>query len=1335
MNRRDFLQRTSAAGLLTLITPTEIIHAMGRPQVATPLQTGFLNPPASARPHTWWHWMNGHVTQDGITRDLEAMQRVGIGGFQNFSVGSGIPIGPVEYGSAEWLRLMQHTIREADRLGLEFQMHNCPGWSSSGGPWITPERTMQQVTWSETVVRGGKKQKINLPEPFKRLNYYRDVAVLAFPAPAGERQTWSDTLTSISTPAGPVDKAQLVAGTGPGLEIAPTSATQPGTLLLAFSAPFEARSVLIYTAAPASLGGGRVLPVGPIGVEVSDDGTSFRKVAELPLVITETPGAASFAPVRAKFFRLTLPLAARVMQVRLSGATRLNDWTTKANFAGGQPGVAGMAASAAPGPAVPADEIIDPTKLIDLTKLMQPDGQLDWKAPAGDWVVLRLGHTATDRINKAAPTTGQGLECDKFSREAFDFHFHQMFDQLLPALKAMHNKSKVGLLIDSYEVGMQNWTVNFPQDFQASRGYELLHYLPAMTGRVIGNEELTEKFLWDMRRTQADLMANNYYGRCAELCHENGFLAYTEPYNGGPFEQLQAGSRMDVNMGEFWVRTLRFRHSLKVASSVQHINGRAVVGAEAFTGDAVHSKWQEHPYSLKADGDYMFTLGLNRMIFHRYAHQPHPTARPGMTMGPWGIHMDRTNTWFETGAEWFKYLARCQYLLQQGQFVADLLYLTADDAPGEDVSLRPAPNPAPPVGYDYDNINVETLLKRATVADGQLALPEGQRYRLLVLPLRPTMSLLLLRKLRELVGQGLSILGPKPQRSASLVGGPAATAEWQRLADELWSGAGPELRVGQGRVFVGQPVQQVLNMLQTPPDFEFSARSSDPAINYLHRRLPEGEVYFVANRKRRPETLVATFRVAGRRPEFWNAATGEAVPAAVYESANGRTRVALELEPAGSVFVVFREAAPARQLRSVAKDGRVVLGLAAFPAAPMGQHRDTVNTFTISAWVKPECDITIPDQPTARFGVASFAFFPAEGETLYGPGHAVAGVRIGRNAVIVHERVRDITNAVLVLQKPTSGWTHLALVYQSGVPLVYLNGELIGQGKASGRQVHPGLGDERPDGASAYFEGDMGTPQLDTQALSATQVRALAATPPPAPLEPPVLQPTGAATAGILFWQNGAYTLQDQAGRSTTLKITTLPRPVELAGSWQVSFSENLGAPATATLPRLQSLHLHSEPGIKYFSGTATYRKTLRAAKPASGQRLYLDLGAVAVLAEVVLNGKPLATLWKPPFRLDITDTVQPGDNQLEVRVTNLWPNRLIGDKQQPAEYDYSGEAFGQKGGITAMPAWYVQGQPKPASARVAFTTWQHYCQDSPLLESGLIGPVRLLVAAQPAAV
>ncbi|RZK61174.1 MAG: hypothetical protein EOO59_05700 [Hymenobacter sp.] len=696
MNRRTFLQNSGAAGLLTLVTPAGVVHALGRPAAATPLHAGFLNPPASARPHTWWHWMNGHVTTDGITRDLEAMQRVGIGGFQNFSVGSGIPLGPVEYGSPEWLHLMQHTIKEADRLGLEFQMHNCPGWSSSGGPWITPARTMQQVTWSETVVRGGKKLKVSLPQPFQRLDHYRDVAVLAFPAPAGERQTWSDTLTRISTSAGPADKAQLVSGTGPGLEIAPAGAGQPGTLLLEFSAPFEARSVLVYTAAPASLGGGRVLPVGPIGVEASDDGTTFRKVAEMPLVIAETPGAASFTPVRARFFRLTLPLATRVLQVRLSGAARLNDWTTKANFAGPQPGVVGAATSAAPGPAVPAEDIVDLATILDLTRLMNAAGQLEWQAPAGDWVVLRLGHTATNRINKAAPTTGQGLECDKFSRAAFDFHFHQMFDQLLPSLRAMNNKSKVGLLIDSYEVGMQNWTPDFAQEFLASRGYELRRYLPALTGRVVGTAETTEQFLWDLRRTQADLMANNYYGRCAELCHENGFLAYTEPYNGGPFEQLQAGARMDVNMGEFWVRTLRFRHSLKVAASVQHVNGRAVVGAEAFTGDAVHSKWQEYPYSMKADGDFMFTLGLNRIIFHRYAHQPHPTARPGMTMGPWGIHLDRTNTWFEPGAAWFKYLARCQYLLQQGQFVADLLYLTADDAPGEDLSLRPAPTPAPP---------------------------------------------------------------------------------------------------------------------------------------------------------------------------------------------------------------------------------------------------------------------------------------------------------------------------------------------------------------------------------------------------------------------------------------------------------------------------------------------------------------------------------------------------------------------------------------------------------------------------------------------------------------
>ncbi len=1336
MKRRTFIKNTGAVGLFTFITPSGLLHQLKQP-VVNSLEEDFLHPPVSAQPHTWWHWMNGHVTKEGITLDLEAMKKVGIGGFQNFFVGSGIPKGPVEYLSEEWLNLMKHTIAEADRLGLEFQMHNCPGWSSTGGPWITPELSMQQVVWSETFVEGGKEVKTALPQPFKRLNYYRDTFVLAFPSLEGEKSAWYKTLTQITSNNNKVDLNALIQGQGSGIEIQPANENQPGTLLLEFSTPFEAQSLLLYGTAVTEPSGGGILSIAPVTLEASDDGATFRKLFDITQIGGETPGSGSFPTIKAKYFRLLFPKPSRVYQVSLSGSARIADWTTKANYAGPPPGMIMTEASITG--EISAGSIIDPASVLNISQYMDANGILTWKAPAGNWTILRIGHTTTARINKAAPTTGEGLECDKFSKEAYDFHFHKMFDNLLPFLKPLGAKGKVGVLIDSYEVGMQNWTKTFPEDFRKSRGYDIVKYLPAMTGRVVGSVDATERFLWDLRRVQSDLMANNYYGRCTELCKQHGFTSYTEPYNGGPLEQMQMGSRMDVNMGEFWVRTLHFRHSLKLASSIQHVYGKKVVGAESFTGHALFSKWQEYPYALKATGDYMYTKGLNRIIFHRYAHQPHPSALPGMTMGPWGMHFERTNTWWNPGRAWLTYLARCQYLLQQGLFVADLLYYTSEDAPGEDISLRAAPTPAPPRGYDYDNINTEALLNRTRVENNHIVLPDGMSYKILVLPQRNTMSMEVLRKLHQLVNSGMYLIGAKPEKVAGLSGYPNSDAEMRRLSEELWGTidgkTNTERGFGKGKVFVASSLQTVLDKLNIQPDFVFTSRSSDPAINYIHRRIDNAEVYFVSNLKRRSEDLVCSFRVEDKRPEFWNADTGEIIPVDIYEPLNGRTQVPVRLDPAGSVFVVFRSKNTTKRMTSITKDNTSIISTKAFPSQKAGRYPNITNSFTMSAWVKPECDIALPGdvvnaQMLQRFGPKSFVFYSVAGDTLYGEGHAIAGLVAGRNGIAAYERTTNTMNAVLVVNTPLSGWTHLVLVYREGVPLVYINGKLVGEGKPSTHKVHPAIEEEYFDESAPYFEGDKSQPQLFPEALAPERIQVLAATAVKME-ELPAVQLADKSKRGLLVWQNGSYSLKDNSGKNTAIKVEGIGKPIDLSTSWQVTFPPDLGAPEKIMLPQLMSLHKHTQEGVKYFSGTASYSKqfTLPADAKSLGKRLFLDLGQVEVMAEVVVNGKNLGILWKPPFRIDVTDAIITGNNRLEIQVTNLWPNRLIGDEQQPAEYEYDSIAFNQRGGIHEIPDWYVQGKPKPKSGRVTFTTWKHYTKESPLLESGLVGPVMLRTA------
>ncbi len=1326
MKRRTFLQVCGAA---------PVFRAQGNGVEETvPLEEGFRRPPASARPFTWWHWMNGNITADGITRDLEAMAKVGVGGFQIFQVGTGIPKGPVEYGSAQHLRLLEHAAREAERLGLAFEMHNCPGWSSSGGPWNPPELAMQQMVWSETFVRGGRRVEVVLPQPITRLGFYRDAFVLAFPSLRGEAGELPELVSRITSSSGPVDTRLLQGGLQDGLELRPVVAGQPAWLQIEFREPFEARSLTLWSGGLGPGAGFRPgLPAARPALEVSDDGTTFRKVAELNwpagMRAGEAPCGCNFPAVRARFFRVLCPQPRRVTALRLSGAARLVDWPTKANFVGAPETFPGLPEAS------PADAI-DPARVLDLTAHMDSQGKLTWEAPPGGWTILRIGYTPVGTQNHPAPDGGLGLECDKYSRAAMDHHFQQFFGKLEPALRPLAARGLVGALIDSYEVGFQNWTPGFPEEFRRRCGYDLRRYLPAMTGRIVGSVEISERFLWDVRRAQADLMADNYYGRFAELCRERGWKSYTEPYDGGPFDEMQIGSRVDVPMGEFWIARGNHR-SVKLAASVAHVHGKRIVGAEAFTGAPQFSKWQEHPYSMKPLGDWMFAQGINRYIFHRYAHQPHPTAVPGMTMGPWGFHFDRTNTWWEQGRAWLEYVMRCQYMLQQGVFVGDILYFEGETAPLAAPS-RSQLDPPPPPGYDWDTLDREALLRQVRIEQGRIVVPGGSAYRILVLRNKPVMTLEVARRLLELVRQGMWLVGARPQRCASLKDYPACDAEFQRVVGEIWGDldgkARKEHSLGKGRVVWGESLEAVLAKLGVPPDFRWSARSPDAEINYIHRRAGDVDIYFVANRRRRSEDLVCTFRVQGKEPELWDPSTGEIIPAAIHETSGGRVSVPLRLAPAGSVFVVFRRQARSQGWRKLLRNGATVLGVEPFRQPPTGKQADVANSFTVCAWIKPEVEVPLPIGPGPGFlrGATSFVVYPPEGVRRHGQGHACAGLMAGRNGVVVYERDSGTPRPVLTVPAPLSGWTHVALVYRDGAPSLYLNGSLARQGQRSQFTVHAVVGEAPGDLEVPYFEGEMCEPQVFSEALGDQRIAQLAAAGPPEPEGPPPVEPVRSAKPALLLWREGRYQLRSGDGRVIGFEIAGLGEPVTVPGPWRVSFPPGLGAPPEITLPELVSLHRHPDPAVRYFSGTATYYNRFRVDGAGQGRRLYLDLGRVEVIAEVRLNGRNLGILWKPPFRVDITQAARPGDNELQVLVTNLWINRLIGDEHLPPEGEYGEGGAGTMaaGAIRRLPEWYLQGKPKPPGGRITFTTWKHHSKDSPLVESGLIGPVRLRWAA-----
>ena len=421
-------------------------------------------------------------------------------------------------------------------------------------------------------------------------------------------------------------------------------------------------------------------------------------------------------------------------------------------------------------------------KIIDLTDKVGADGKLNWKVPVGDWTILRAGFTPTGRENHPAPIEGTGLECDKFSTAALDAHWNGFMQKLVADAGPLAGKTFVGGVIDSYEVGGQNWSQNFRAEFKKLRGYDPTPFLAAFTGRAVDNPQITERFLWDVRRTIADLFAENYYGHFTELCHSNGLIASIEPYT-GPFESLQCGQPADIVMGEFWSGS-DGHSSVKLAASVAHIYGNQDVGAESFTARPTDTtgRWLDTPYSLKALGDLEYCTGLNRFIFHRYAMQPWTNRWPGMTMGPWGFHFDRTETWWQQGKAWIDYVSRCQFLLQQGRYVADVAYFNGQNAP----SVMREGNPPLPRGYEYDAVNSDIFLNHATVKNGRLDLDGGASYAVLVLPPDDAnMTPPLLKRIGDFVRAGLTVVGARPEYSPSLENYPRCDSQIKSLAKNL----------------------------------------------------------------------------------------------------------------------------------------------------------------------------------------------------------------------------------------------------------------------------------------------------------------------------------------------------------------------------------------------------------------------------------------------------------------------------------------------------------------------------------------------------------------------
>ena len=904
------------------------------------LEQGFKNPPDSAKPRTWWHLTGSNVTREGITKDLEWMKRVGIGGMQlaDVNAGGGQTVDKkIVFGTQGWLNAVRHAAFEADRLGLEMTIFSSAGWSETGGPWVKPEQAMKKLVWSETIVEGpltfsakltqppsnngpirnlspgsGRIGNVSPPDP----TYYGDSAVIAFLTPPDEIKM-AGLQPKATTNAGAIDPTPLLDNDlNTALTIPTPQGGGPAWLQFEFNQPFKARAISI--AARPGIPVGRVL--------ASDDAKEFRTLVTMPGAQLYRGGMVrtfTFPETTAKIYRIELtgaPLSpaavmsqaqaqpAReytLMEAVLHSGARVNRWEEKAGFS------FLFEYQTVPTPGVPSDATISISNVVDLTAKISKDGILNWQVPAGRWTILRLGYSLTGAKNRPAVPAGLGFEVDKLSRKHTEAYLRGYIDPIAQTLGPLYGKSLRYVLLDSWEAGMQNWTDEMLSEFHNRRGYDPTPYLPVLTGRVVESAEVSDRFLWDFRRTLADMFAENHYAVATNWLHQRGIGTYGEAAGVSleiPEDTLLNKKQVDIPMGEFWVRDLHpsamYYEDVRGAASAAHVYGKQFVASESFTGGGY-----EAPYTLKKIGDYWFAQGVNRIVFHTSAHQPLDT-KPGNTMV--GTHINRNITWAEHAHPFMTYLARNSFMLQQGLFVADLCYLLQEGAPSTMPFWGAGLKPAQPDGFDYDYLNTDVLLNRMSVdASGRLVLPDGMSYRLLVLPQIDRMTVPVLRKIRQLVSEGATVVGPRPLQSPSLAGYPNSESELQSIASELWGdldGVSRTKRVyGKGMVVWGLSLAEVLASLSVPKDVEYS-RPLDTNLSWIHRRTAAADIFFLANRTDRHQDVDARFRVSGKEVELWHPDTG-VIESAEYNIAEGSTIVRLHLAERESIFVVFRRVA------------------------------------------------------------------------------------------------------------------------------------------------------------------------------------------------------------------------------------------------------------------------------------------------------------------------------------------------------------------------------------------------------------------------------------------
>lgn len=902
----------------------------------TSLQQGFQTPPDAARPRVWWHWMNGNITREGITKDLEWMKRVGIGGFQNFDASLFTPnITPKKlvFMTPEWKEAFRHTTDLAQKLGLEMAIAGSPGWSVTGGPWVPASDAMKKYVWTETRIPGGQAFTGKLPQPkpvagkFQNVplpaeggingptgevpEFYADAAVIAYRLPATDKPLASLN-PRVTASGGTFSVAELTDGDlGKTTLLPPMEVGQDMWIQYEFETPQTFKALTIVG---ASSGGALAEFNGAPDnrtLRMSDDGTNFRDVAMIK-GSTVPQNTIAFAPVTGRFFRIAFktlappfnPFAAMfggnaapakpegvpIAEIIFHNTDRMDQFEEKAGFSPWKESTASFIQ--------PNADAVPLTDVIDLSSKMTADGSLNWTPPPGNWVVLRLGYSLTGRKNHPASPEATGLEVDKLDKAAVNKYINTYLDMYKDATGGqMGAKGLQYMVLDSYEAGHMTWTKAMREEFEKRRGYDITPWIPVLTGAVVQSAPESDRFLWDFRKTIGELIVENHYETIGEALKARGMKRYTESHEGGRIylaDGMDVKRKADIPMSAMWTpgslaggtdEEIRSEADIRESASVAHIYGQNIVAAESMTSVGNAFTW--YPEKLKRTADLEMASGLNRFVIHTSVHQPLDDKKPGFSLGPFGQYFTRHETWAEPARAWMDYLGRSCFMLQQGKPVVDVLYYYGENSNITQISTQKLPSI--PAGYAFDFANASVILNELQVEKGGIVTKSGQTYRLLVLDSTArTMTLPVLRKIGELVDAGLKVAGVRPERSPSLSDDPVAFGV---LVNRIWGNANVS----------SQPLETVLTAL-TPPDVTITGEKAK--ILYVHRQTADADIYWLDSRSDNANAAEISFRVSGKTPVRWNPETGKTRPVS-YRMAGGRTIIPLNFEPWEAGFIVF----------------------------------------------------------------------------------------------------------------------------------------------------------------------------------------------------------------------------------------------------------------------------------------------------------------------------------------------------------------------------------------------------------------------------------------------